>query len=417
MKKCIFFSLIFLMVCGFVATQTLKLNSPNGGESWTIGTQKNITWTATNVSGSLRILLGKNNSLIGVIAKNLNPAVGLYTWTVGNYEGGKVLPGPGYQMRIQVQGGSIHDDIDGTFSIRMAQIPSGKPSVLNRVTITRPNPASNWKIYEKQDINWEAFPKPEYFYLELYNYNGTKRVEAIFEGPIEPYSGNKYRYNWNIPNIMSEPDLAKYKIKILAVTSAGPLDAFSGMFSIAKPWEKKHVVLNAALLINPILEKSGCDKWFYQPAQEKPGKARVGHYFFSQYAPPDDRWCGHIFRSRFQFPLDHLKGKVKLLLEAKLHMKDVTTVIEEPPFPNMPLMLYVLKSTQINLFSIPDQYFYKNMDIECDVTQQVTDWVIKNDTNLGFVATGRFNNFQNANIYFVTFFRPELEIWYLEDKN
>jgi hypothetical protein len=406
------------MVCGSVAAQSLTLTSPNGGESWAIGSQKNITWTANNVSGNLRILLAKNNALVGVIAKNLNPADGSYTWTVGNYEGGKAVPGSGYQMRIQVMGGGIHDDIDDTFSITisLSKRPPLKPKVLK---IERPNPLSNWKIHEKQNIIWEAFPKPEYFYIDLYNYNGTQKVESIFEGTIEPFSGSKYRYNWNIPNIMSEPDLAKYQIKILAVTSAGTVDGFSSMFSISKPWEKKHVVLNAAQIVNHVLQRSLCDSDLWPMLQEKPGKVRVGHVFYKHYVTmAQDTWCGWLFRSRFHFPLAHLKGKVKLLLEAKLRMRNAEMMLENSSTISTSKQhtLFVLTSDLPNIFQIPNQYFYSNFDYELDVTQLVREWIQGTAVNFGFVAAGPVKNFLDNQQNYVIAYRPELEIWYLENK-
>jgi hypothetical protein len=165
------------------------------------------------------------------------------------------------------------------------------------------------------------------------------------------------------------------------------------------------------------MQRPDCNNELHADFQEKPGKARVGHFFREKWTPGNTKkWCGWLFRSRFHFPLEHLKSKVKLLLEAKLHMRNGSTQ-EDPDLPqNWPLKLYVLNSAQLNLFSIPDQNFYKNLEIECDVTQQVTDWILGNDINFGFVAAGPYKNFQDANIYFATFFRPELEIWYIEEK-
>jgi hypothetical protein len=39
---------------------SLTLASPNGGESWTIGSTQNITWTSTSVTGNLKIELNRN---------------------------------------------------------------------------------------------------------------------------------------------------------------------------------------------------------------------------------------------------------------------------------------------------------------------------------------------------------------------
>jgi hypothetical protein len=208
-------------------------------------------------------------------------------------------------------------------------------------------------------------------------------------------------------------------VKILAVTSAGTLEGFSEMFSISKPWEKKHVVLTAAQIVNPLLQRADCNEALWPVAQEKAGKARVGHLFHEKFAPGNtNKWCGWIFRTKFHFPLEQIKNKVKLLLEAKLYMRDGRVEIEDPDLPqNMPLKLYALTSNWADLFSIPDQYFYNNWDfIECDVTQQVREWIEGPAINFGFVTAGAFNTFKDGELKFITTFRPELEIWYLEDK-
>ncbi len=50
--KIAFFSLfMFLFLQSAVFPQTITVNSPNGGEDWTVGTDHNITWTSSGVTG------------------------------------------------------------------------------------------------------------------------------------------------------------------------------------------------------------------------------------------------------------------------------------------------------------------------------------------------------------------------------
>ena len=68
-------------------TPTVTLNTPNGGETWTVGTGQNITWVASGGTGSLSASL--YYSTTGLTGTYTQIATGLqntgsYTWTVPN---------------------------------------------------------------------------------------------------------------------------------------------------------------------------------------------------------------------------------------------------------------------------------------------------------------------------------------------
>jgi hypothetical protein len=78
---------------------TITVTSPNGGEIWSIGTTRTITWTSAGVTGNVRLWLsrdgGQNYTLIGQTANT-----GSFQWTV---------TGPASaQCRIAVQ--SVNDN-------------------------------------------------------------------------------------------------------------------------------------------------------------------------------------------------------------------------------------------------------------------------------------------------------------------
>jgi hypothetical protein len=95
----------------------ITVTSPNGGESWQIGSNQNITWTTQGVSGNLKIYLWKDGILVGTIAKDLDPAAGSYAWTVGQYEGGTASAGTGYTIKIKEMGVIGSDFSDSAFSL------------------------------------------------------------------------------------------------------------------------------------------------------------------------------------------------------------------------------------------------------------------------------------------------------------
>jgi hypothetical protein len=44
----------------WIPSSGITVTSPNGGESWTIGSTKNITWTSSNLTGNVKIELNRN---------------------------------------------------------------------------------------------------------------------------------------------------------------------------------------------------------------------------------------------------------------------------------------------------------------------------------------------------------------------
>jgi hypothetical protein len=114
--------IVFMGICfSFLArAQSLRIVSPNGGESWQAGTVQAITWTATGIpaAAKVRLTLFQNGHKVGVIAANQDAgATGShYDWTVGQYVGGSVEPGVGY--KIFIDAGAVAEDFsDATFAI------------------------------------------------------------------------------------------------------------------------------------------------------------------------------------------------------------------------------------------------------------------------------------------------------------
>jgi hypothetical protein len=62
----------------------LTLTAPNGGESWSGGSSRAITWTSANVSNVKLEYSTNNGSSWTVIASSVAASTGSYTWTVPN---------------------------------------------------------------------------------------------------------------------------------------------------------------------------------------------------------------------------------------------------------------------------------------------------------------------------------------------
>ncbi len=88
----------------FIWTQKLDIGTPNGGERWTIGSNKTIGWRVIGFDSNrpIRIDLLKNGEKIGTIISGLEIGTGdiAITWKAGKYEGGMATPGSDYKIRI-----------------------------------------------------------------------------------------------------------------------------------------------------------------------------------------------------------------------------------------------------------------------------------------------------------------------------
>lgn len=94
-----------------------SVKTPNGGESWQIGSTQAITWVAKSISGQLRIVLFKNGVKAGNIVNSIDPSLGTYSWTVGSYIGGTATAGTGYQVQVRDIGTDAGDRSDAAFTL------------------------------------------------------------------------------------------------------------------------------------------------------------------------------------------------------------------------------------------------------------------------------------------------------------
>jgi hypothetical protein len=228
MKKTYWILLILLSLACILPAQNspLTLTAPNGGEVWTIGSTYAITWTQTNLTGNLSIMLlgantpGSHNVLI---AQSVPVTDGTYNWTIP----ASVIPGSNYRVRIASMAGGvfIQDYSDAPFTID-GGTPPPPPPPTSQITVTAPNGGETWAAGTTQDITWT-----------YQNLEGEVRIELVrganmppvMVTPATPIASGSYA--WTIPATI-QPGFYKAHVVWLSVTAVYFGDLSDGFFEI-----------------------------------------------------------------------------------------------------------------------------------------------------------------------------------------
>jgi len=152
MKKIFNLVSIVLVLVAPLAAQTVTVTSPNGNESWVLGTPHNITWNCTNAgSATVNITLRNSGGKVGDIKTGFALSSGSWPWlSVGKLENGTVVaPGTDYTVRINIVGLNTRDDSDSAFSITGA---GGTPTL----KLYSPNGGESWERGTTKAIHWNA---------------------------------------------------------------------------------------------------------------------------------------------------------------------------------------------------------------------------------------------------------------------
>ncbi|MCK4762900.1 MAG: SBBP repeat-containing protein [Candidatus Aminicenantes bacterium] len=176
----------------------LVVESPNGGEVWSFGRQKIITWTSLGLTNNMKISLLRNGVSVGVIATGVDPAPGSYTWLQTGHlaNGNPVALGGGYTIKIKEIGTAITDTSDNSF-------------YLNGITVTAPTCDAPWPLEETKRITWGTDNVANYVKITL-----DGEISGTIVGAV-PYAQGYY--DWVVGELVGGiqvrpgPD---YKIKV-----------------------------------------------------------------------------------------------------------------------------------------------------------------------------------------------------------
>jgi hypothetical protein len=189
----------------------IVVTSPNGGESWSAGSNRNVAWISPGVSGNVDIAISRDggSSWSPIFSNITNDSS--ETWTV---------TGPATTLaRIKVSSvadASVSDTSDANFAITPGP----------NITITSPNGGETWGTGSSGNITWTSNGVTGNVNIQLSRDGGATYTTIIPNTPIA--AGTKA---WTV----TSPVTTTARIKVISISTPSVFDASDANFTIATP--------------------------------------------------------------------------------------------------------------------------------------------------------------------------------------
>jgi lysophospholipase L1-like esterase len=203
---------------------SITVASPNGGESWSAGSTRTISWTYTGSPGSyVRILLYKGSSLNRTIASYArigSNGNGSYNWAIPSNQ----AAGSDYSIRVTSTSSSLYTDASNSQFTIVGPLP---PSI----TVASPNGGESWSAGSTRTISWTYTGSPG-SYVRILLYKGSSLNRTIASYARIGSNGNG-SYNWAIPS--NQAAGSDYSIRVTSTSNSLYTDASNSQFTIVGP--------------------------------------------------------------------------------------------------------------------------------------------------------------------------------------
>jgi len=188
-----------------IIANQITLTLPNGGESWLIGSQQNITWS-DNLSGNVEIQLFKGGEFHSQIEISTS-SDSSFIWNISAV----LKQGSDYKIKVlNVDDGKIFDFSDEDFTLT------------SEIIVVSPNGAEVWQAGTSKTITW------------IDNLEGEVKIElyksGVFNSEIVNSTPTNGSYTWDLSNNLQSA--ADYKIKISSINNNQITDFSDSNFTI-----------------------------------------------------------------------------------------------------------------------------------------------------------------------------------------
>jgi hypothetical protein len=165
----------------------LRVTSPNGGESWGVGSSHSITWETLGSYPTVRIELSTDAGVTWETLTSSTANTGSFPWTVPDAIGGSCL------IRVsEATDGLPSDRSDSYFSIYNPPM----------IRVLSPNGGESWLAGSTHDITWTSSGVTSLVRISYSTNNGASFSMA----GISPNDGS---YSWILPSVISSECLVR----------------------------------------------------------------------------------------------------------------------------------------------------------------------------------------------------------------
>lgn len=436
--------LLYLLASLALMAQNVTVVSPNGGELLTLGNPYDIRWDDSGIpdNGKWLITLWQGGENKGIIADNLAANTKKFTWTVGKLQNTTdASPGSGYIIKVRLRGNPTRDYSDHGFTIKrnfqLAPIaskiklntPSPAINALKWIKVLKPATGDNWQEKGTYTIRWKTNVNKT-SRIELYNYNGTKKVIDIASNmmPI-PNPPEVRTYRWTIPKgFWKWP--GNYRIRVS--TADGALHGTGSMFHIKRDI---HMVKKTHTL-EPQVTNRAHRKYEYRcssvdtqgtafPQGPGEGIMRVGWennwktWGVGGYC---HRHLSFAFRSFIHFDVTPFAKNVIIekatlfLTKKSTYYSDSAGNVNNNHPGHCSAGLYQVLAPWSDPFDVAAEHIGEGPDFSFDITAIVRDWALKGD-NHGMMLIGRDEKYKKNNEHCISYYSARLVVRTLEDQD
>jgi YD repeat-containing protein len=185
----------------------ITLQSPNGGESYYVGANVDITWSSSGMVGNVKIEYSIDNGTSWTLITSSTANEGHYSWTAPGTPSSQCL------VRVSEMDGYPSDTSNAVFTI----------AALPVITIITPNGGEQLEIGTTYGIQWESTALLSDMKIEYSTNNGSTWTTLV-------ESTDQYSYDWTVPNTPSENCLVRVTDNV-----NGVFDVSDAVFTIYEP--------------------------------------------------------------------------------------------------------------------------------------------------------------------------------------
>jgi hypothetical protein len=199
-------------VFSIVMPASITVTSPNGGETWEVGSEQKITWTSTGDVGNIKIEYSPDSGLSWTAIVTSTSNDGIYQWTV------PANSSTGYLIRVSEIDGDPWDVSDGVFTIAAEPQPG--------ITVISPNGGENLTAGSTHEITWTSTGDVGNVVIEYSTNSGGSWKRIVVS------TANDGSYNWPVPDDPSHHCLVRISEND---ADRKPTDVSNSVFSIVSP--------------------------------------------------------------------------------------------------------------------------------------------------------------------------------------